>query len=98
MKTYLLLGFLAVGSLHAGDGTTAVAVQQALSTPRDGVSRQQVVNNYNSGGFATVNTDGNGNAVIFAPKETIYIQPSPLGGVNMFSTGSARPDCPVECP
>jgi hypothetical protein len=99
MKTYLLLGFLAVGSLHAGDPTTAVAVQQALSTPRDGVSRQQVVNNFSSGnGFATVNTDGHGNAVIFAPKETIYIQPSPLGGVNMFSTGQARPICPVECP
>lgn len=99
MKTYLLLGFLAVGSLHAGDRTTAVAVQQALSTPRDGVSRQQVVNNFSSGnGFATVNTDGHGNAVIFAPKETIYIQPSPLGGVNMFSTGQARPICPVECP
>lgn len=98
MKTHLLLGFLAVGSLHAGDPTTAVAVQQALSAPRDGVSRQQVVNNYNSGGFATVNTDGNGNATIFTAREVIYVQPSPLGGVNMFSTGQARPICPVECP
>jgi hypothetical protein len=99
MKTHLILGFLAVASLHAGDRTTAVAVQQALAAPRDGVARQQVVNNFSSGnGFATVNSDGHGNAVIFAPKETIYIQPSPLGGVNMFSTGSDRSPCPVECP
>jgi hypothetical protein len=45
-----------------------------------------------------VNTDGRGNAVIIAPKESIYIQPSPLGGVNMFSTGPSHPICPVECP
>lgn len=101
MKTPLhlaFLSFLAAASLHAGDPTTTVAIQQALATPRDGVSRQQVVNNFSSGGFATVNTDGRGNAVIFAPKETIYVQPSPLGGVSFFSTGTARPNCPVECP
>jgi len=92
MKTPFLLIFLAAASLHAGDLTTTTAVQQALSTPRDGVSRQQVVNNFSSGnGFATVNTDGHGNAVIFAPKETIYVQPAPMGGVNMFSTGPAHP-------
>jgi hypothetical protein len=95
MKAPLLLTLLtifAAASLHAADLTTTTAVQQALSTPRDGVSRQQVVNNFSSGnGFATVNTDGHGNAVIFAPKETIYVQPSPLGGVNMFSTGPAQP-------
>lgn len=98
MKTHLLLGFLAVASLHAGDRTTAVAVQQALSTPRDGVSRHEMVNNLNSGSVATVCTDGTGNAVIFTPKEAIYVQPSPLGGVSFFSTGPARPDCNVECP
>ena len=92
MKTPLLLAFLAAASLHAGDLTTTVAVQQALAAPRDGVSRQQVVNNFSSGnGFATVNTDGHGNAVIFAPKETIYVQPAPMGGVNMFTTGRAQP-------
>jgi hypothetical protein len=98
MKTHLLLEFLAVASLHAGDRTTAVAVQQALGTPRDGVYRQQVVNNFNSGGFATVNTDGHGNAVIIAPREVIYVQPSPWGGVSFFSTAPDRPACPVECP
>lgn len=92
MKASLLLSFLAVASLHAGDLTTTVAVQQALTAPRDGVARQQVVNNFSSGnGFATVNSDGHGNAVIFAPKETIYVQPAPMGGVNMFSTGPAQP-------
>ena len=95
MKTPLLLAFLSfltAASLHAGDLTTTVAVQQALAAPRDGVSRQQVVNNFSSGnGFATVNTDGHGNAVIFAPKETIYVQPAPMGGVNMFTTGRAQP-------
>jgi hypothetical protein len=98
MKTHLLLGFLAVASLQAGDRTTAVAVQQALGTPRDGVYRQQVVNNYNSGGFATVNTDGNGNATIFTAREVIYVQPSPFGGVSIFSTAPDRSPCPVECP
>lgn len=98
MKTHLLLGFLAVASLHAGDRTTAVAVQQALGTPRDGVYRQQVINNYNSGGFATVNTDGNGNATIFTAREVIYVQPSPFGGVSIFSTAPDRSPCPVECP
>ena len=92
MKTPLLLAFLAAASLHAGDLTTTVAVQQALAAPRDGVYRQQVVNNFSSGnGFATVNTDGRGNAVIFAPRETIYVQPAPMGGVNMFTTGLAQP-------
>ena len=92
MKAPLLLVFLGSVSLHAGDLTTTVAVQQALNTPRDGVSRQQVVNNFSSGnGFATVNTDGHGNAVIFAPREVIYVQPSALGGVNMFSTGPSHP-------
>jgi len=95
MKVSLLLTLLtifAATSLHSADLTTTTAVQQAISTPRDGVARQQVVNNFSSGnGFATVNSDGHGNAVIFAPKETIYVQPSPLGGVNMFSTGPAQP-------
>ena len=92
MKTPLFLSFLAAASLQAGDLTTTVAVEQALTAPRDGVARQQVVNNFSSGnGFATVNTDGRGNAVIIAPREVIYVQPSPLGGVNMFSTGSAQP-------
>lgn len=95
MKAPLLLTFLtllASASLHAADLATTTAVQQALSRPRDGVSRQQVVNNFSShNGFATVNTDGHGNAVIFAPKETIYVQPSPMGGVNMFSTGRSQP-------
>jgi hypothetical protein len=99
MKTPLFLSFLAAASLQAGDLTTTVAVQQALATPRDGVARQQVVNNFSSGnGFATVNSDGHGNAVIFAPKETIYVQPAPMGGVSFFSTGTARPNCAVECP
>jgi hypothetical protein len=57
-----------------------------------------VVNNFNSGGFATVNTDGRGNAVIIAPREVIYVQPSPWGGVSFFSTAPDRPACPVECP
>ena len=39
MKAPLLLVFLGAVSLHAGDLTTTVAVQQALNTPRDGVSR-----------------------------------------------------------
>ena len=92
MKTPLFLTFLAAASLQAGDLTTTVAVQQAVAAPRDGVARQQVVNNFSSGnGFATVNTDGRGNAVIFAPKETIYIQPAPMGGVNMFTTGVVQP-------
>ena len=92
MKTPLFHTFLAAASLQAGDLTTTVAVQQAVAAPRDGVARQQVVNNFSSGnGFATVNTDGRGNAVIFAPKETIYIQPAPMGGVNMFTTGGAQP-------
>ena len=92
MKAPLLLVFLGAVSLHAGDPTTTVAIQQALATPHDSVSRQQVVNNFSSGnGFATVNSDGHGNAVIFAPKETIYVQPAPMAGVNMFSTGPAQP-------
>jgi hypothetical protein len=102
MKTPIILSILtilAAATVQARDLTTTVAVQQALATPRDGVARQQVVNNFSSGnGFATVNTDGSGNAVIFAPKETIYVQPSPLGGVNMFSTGGSHRDCNVECP
>lgn len=102
MKTPLLISYLsllAAASLHAADLTTTTAVQQALSTPRDGVPRHQVVNNFSSGnGFATVNTDGHGNATVFTPREVIYIQPSPWGGVNMFSTAPLRPVCPVECP
>ena len=89
---------LTAASLHAGDPTTAVAIQQAISAPRDGVSRHGMVNNLNSGSVATVSTDGHGNAVIFAPREVIYVQPSPLGGVSFFSTGPAHPICPVECP
>jgi hypothetical protein len=97
MKALLLLGFLATATLQARDLTATVAVQQALNTPCDGVPRQQVVNNFSSGnGHATVNTDGSGNAVIFAPKETIYVHPNPLGGVSMFSTGSDRPVCNDE--
>lgn len=99
MKALFLLGLLAAASLQARDLTTTVAVNQAIATPHDGVPRQQVVNNFSSGnGYATVNTDGRGNAVIFAPKETIYVQPSALGGVNMFSTGPSQNVCPVECP
>lgn len=99
MKTRILLTFFAAATLNAGDLTTTTALQQALSTPRDGVARQQVVNNFSSrNGFATVNTDGHGNAAVFTPREVIYVQPSPLGGVNIFSTGPARPVCPIECP
>jgi hypothetical protein len=50
----------------------------------------------NNSQLATVSTDGHGSAVIFAPKETIYVQPNPLGGVSMFSTGSDRPICNEE--
>jgi len=50
----------------------------------------------NNSQLATVSTDGRGSAVIFAPKETIYVQPNPLGGVSMFSTGADRPACNVE--
>lgn len=101
MKTPIILSILiilAASTVQARDLTTTVAVQQALATPRDGVSRHEMVNNLNSGNMATVCTDGAGNAVIFAPKETIYVQPSPWGGVNMFSTGGTQRDCNVECP
>jgi hypothetical protein len=50
----------------------------------------------NNSQLATVSTDGHGSAVIFAPKETIYVQPNPLGGVSMFSSGPDRPLCNVE--
>ncbi len=98
MKTPFLLTFLAAASLHAGDLTTTTALQQALSTPRDGVARHQLVNNVNSGAVATVTTDGHGNATVFTPREVIYVQPSAWGGVNMFSTAPSRPICPIESP
>lgn len=98
MKTLLLLLSLAAVTVQARDLTTTTALQQALAAPRDGVARHEMVNNLSSGSMATVCTDGSGNAVIFAPKETIYVQPSPWGGVNMFSTGGTQRDCAVECP
>lgn len=101
MKTPAILSLLAIlagSTVQARDLTTTVAVQQALAAPRDGVYRHEMVNNLNSGNMATVCTDGAGNAVIFAPKETIYVQPSAFGGVNMFSTGATPRDCSLECP
>jgi hypothetical protein len=50
----------------------------------------------NNSQLVTVSTDGRGSAVIFAPKETIYVHPNPLGGVSMFSTGPDRPVCNEE--
>jgi hypothetical protein len=94
MKTLFLLGLLAAAPLQAGDLTTTVAINQAIATPADGIPRQQMIRNNSQ--LATVSTDGHGNAVIFAPKETIYVQPNPLGGVSMFSTGPDRPSCNVE--
>lgn len=98
MKTRILLTFFAAATLNAGDLTTTTALQQALSTPRDGVTRQQLVNNVNSGAVATVTTDGHGNATVFTPREVIHVQPSPFGGVSIFSSGPSRPVCPVERP
>jgi hypothetical protein len=94
MKALFLLGLLAAASLQARDLTTTVAVNQAITTPADGIPRQQMIRNNSQ--LATVSTDGRGSAVIFAPKETIYVQPNPLGGVSMFSTGADRPACNVE--
>jgi hypothetical protein len=94
MKALFLLGLLATASLQARDLTTTVAVNQAIATPADGIPRQQMIRNNSQ--LATVSTDGHGSAVIFAPKETIYVQPNPLGGVSMFSTGSDRPICNEE--
>jgi hypothetical protein len=94
MKTLFLLGLLAAAPLQAGDLTTTVAINQAIATPADGIPRQQMIRNNSQ--LATVSTDGHGNAVIFVPKETIYVQPNPLGGVSMFSTGPDRPACNVE--
>ena len=94
MKALFLLGLLAAASLQARDLTTTVAVNQAIATPADGIPRQQMIRNNSQ--LATISTDGRGSAVIFAPKETIYVQPNPLGGVSMFSTGPDRPACNVE--
>jgi hypothetical protein len=94
MKALFLLGLLATASLQARDLTTTVAVNQAIATPADGIPRQQMIRNNSQ--LATVSTDGRGSAVIFAPKETIYVHPNPLGGVSMFSTGSDRPVCNDE--
>jgi hypothetical protein len=94
MKTLFLVGLLAAAPLQAGDLTTTIAVNQAIATPADGISRQQMIRN--NAQLATVSTDGHGSAVIFAPKETIYVHPNPLGGVTMFSTGPDRPACNVE--
>ena len=94
MKTLFLVGLLAAAPLQAGDLTTTVAINQAIATPADGIPRQQMIRNNSQ--LAAVSTDGHGNAVIFAPKETIYVHPNPLGGVSMFSTGPDRPACNVE--
>jgi hypothetical protein len=94
MKTLFLLGLLATAPLQAGDLTTTLAINQAIATPADGIPRQQMIRNNSE--LATVSTDGHGSAIIFAPKETIYVQPDPLGGVSMFSTGPNRPACTVE--
>jgi hypothetical protein len=94
MKTLFLLGLLAAAPLQAGDLTTTVAINQAIATPADGIPRQQMIRNNSQ--LATVSTDGHGSAVIFAPKETIYVQPNPLGGVSIFSTGPDRPAYNVE--
>jgi hypothetical protein len=94
MKTLFLVGLLAAAPLQAGDLTTTVAINQAIATPADGIPRQQMIKNNSQ--LATVSTDGHGSAVIFAPKETIYVHPNPLGGVSMFSTGPDRPACNVE--
>ena len=89
MKTLVLVGLLAAAPLQAGDLTTTVAVNQAIAAPADGIPRQQMIRNNSH--LATVSTDGHDSAVIFAPKETIYVQPAPMGGVNMFTTGLAQP-------
>jgi len=94
MKTLFLVGLLAAAPLQAGDLTTTVAINQAIATPADGIPRQQMIRNNSQ--LATVSTDGHGNAVIFAPKETIYVQPNPLGGVSMFSTAPDRRACNEE--
>jgi hypothetical protein len=94
MKTMILLGCLAAVALQAGDLTTTVAINQAITTPADGIPRQQMIRNNSQ--LVTVSTDGRGSAVIFAPKETIYVHPNPLGGVSMFSTGPDRPVCNEE--
>ena len=94
MKTLFLVGLLAAAPLQAGDLTTTIAVNQAIAPPADGIPRQQMIRNNSQ--LATVSTDGRGSAVIFAPKETIYVHPNPLGGVSMFSTGPDRPACNVE--
>ena len=94
MKALFLLGLLAAAPLQAGDLTTSVAIDRVIATPTDGVPRQQMIRN--NAQLATVSTDGHGSAVIFAPKETIYVHPNPLGGVSMFSTGPDRPVCNEE--
>ena len=94
MKALFLLGLLTAAPLQAGDLTTTVAINQALATPADGISRQQMIRNNSQ--LATVSTDGRGSAVIFTDREVIHVQPNPLGGVSMFSTAPDRPACNVE--
>lgn len=94
MKALLFFGLLATATLQARDLTTTVAVNQAIATPADGIPRQQMIRN--NAQLATVSTDGHGSAVIFTDREVIHVQPNPLGGVSMFSTGSDRPVCNVE--
>jgi hypothetical protein len=50
----------------------------------------------NNAQLATVSTDGHGSAVIFTDREVIHVQPNPLGGVSMFSSGPDRPACNAE--
>jgi len=94
MKTLFLVGLLAAAPLQAGDLTTTVAVNQAIATPADGIPRQQMIRN--NAQLATVSTDGHGSAVIFTDREVIHVQPSPLGGVSMFSTAPDRRACNEE--
>ena len=89
MKSMILLGCLAAVPLQAGDLTTTVAVNQAISTPADGIPRQQMIRN--NAQLATVSTDGHGGAVIFTDRAVIHVQPNPLGGVSMFSSAPDRP-------
>ena len=94
MKELFLIGLLAVTPLQAGDLTTSVAIDRAISTPADGIPRQQMIRN--NAQLATVSTDGHGSPVIFTDREVIHVQPNPLGGVSMFSSGPDRPACNAE--
>ncbi|MEI6377625.1 MAG: hypothetical protein WCO97_10570 [bacterium] len=94
MKVLFLIGLLAAAPVQAGDLTTSVAIDRAIATPADGVPRQQMIRN--NALLATVSTDGHGSAVIFTDREVIHVQPNPLGGVSMFSSGPDRPVCNAE--